>query len=102
MNKADELCPRCQVGKMPLVLIGGNYHKYKCNHCYNFSRCDYTNGKVEYNLMFPNYKLLRWHQGTQRTQYFPAGGVVYAGPLSLPWLPFTITEEKLKLYILFS
>ncbi len=81
-------CPRCD---------GYWNGDYKCSCGMEFSERT-TNGRLYFN-MNQDYRLV-WRVDHHDTVVWTRDPLQV--PLKLPWLPFTITEDKLKLYLVFS
>jgi len=86
-----DTCPRC----------GGEWNKdatilnfYKCTMCTMHITID----EGEFSL---NIELFGFYIGWSSIGNYC---IIYSRnkPIKLPWLPFDITEEKLKLYLVFS
>ncbi len=83
-----ERCPRCD---------GYWDGDYKCSCGMEFSERT-TNGRLYFSIN-QDYRLV-WRVDHHDTVVWTRDPLQV--PLKLPWLPFTITEDKLKLYLVFS
>ena len=72
--------------------------QYSCGTCTMMMYYFDTLEVQAFFLTFPGKGTLIWHTGNGMCGY----NLVGTQPIKLPWLPFTITWEKLHLYLLFS
>lgn len=97
-----ESCPRCN-GNWESANININDEKIPFHRCIT---CDinYYDNREEIALrgyLKPSYNLV-WFYNEKCCRYGSLEDVMYDKVLLLPWLPFSITRDRLKLLLLFS
>jgi len=85
-----EVCPRCNLAWSPIS--GGT--NFTCDNC----QLDYIPdwNVIAWAVSYPPHVELTWYCNKKMCQISLNGTYI-----DLPWLPFDISKEKLKLYLNF-
>lgn len=99
MKFYNPYCPNCKTKlKYKVVETGYSYSSYSCYDCNIVIQCDANNEIVNEIKRIGQYTVyfLTDHCVVYRCDEYKRDFI------ELPRLPYSITEEKLKLYLLFS
>lgn len=97
-----ESCPRCN-GNWESTFVSYKEEKfpfYRCNSC-NIHYFDNREEVALRGILKPQTNLV-WYCNENYCRYGSMEDVVNDSTLRLPWLPFTISKDRLKLILLFS
>lgn len=100
--KPFEVCPRCQGEWKEQDDSNSHYNRY-CAPCYLLYNPE--NGDLELNLYDERDGELCWYADEHECRYWYVGETTpssHADSVMLPWLPYTITQDELEMYLVFS